>query len=70
MQVIVSYLIMITIILTAIQGNHVLVVAQQLDGDAGNTSDSSNNTLSQIQTESLFNENQTQSFFDNDNQSV
>ena len=31
MQSIVSYLIIITIVLTAIQGNHGLVVAQQLD---------------------------------------
>ena len=70
MQLIVSYLIIITIILTTIQGNQGLEFAQQLDGDVGNTSDSSNNNLSQIQTESLSNENQTQSFFNSDNQSV
>ena len=70
MQSIVSYLIMITIILTTVQGYHGLAVAQQLDGDVGNISDSSNDNLSQIQTESLFNENQSQSFFNSDNQSV
>ena len=70
MRSIVYYLIIITIILTAIQGNHGLVVAQQLDGDVGNISDSSNDNLSQTQTEPLFNENQTQSFFNIDNQSV
>ena len=71
MQLIVSYLIMITIALTAIQSSHGLVVAQQLDGiDLANTRDSSNDSLSQIQTESLSNENQTQSFFNSDNQSV
>ena len=71
MQLIVSYLIIITIVLTAIQGNHGLVVAQQLDGgDVENTSDSSNDNLSQIPTESLSDENQTESFFNTDNQSV
>ena len=47
MQSIVYYLIIITIILTAIQGNHGLVVAQQLDVDVGNISDSSDDNLSQ-----------------------
>ena len=70
MQLIVSYLIMITIVLTTIQGYQGLAIAQQLDGDVGNTSDSSNDNLSQIPTESLSNENQTQSFFNTDNQSV
>ena len=71
MQLIVSYLIIITIVLIAIQGNHGLVVAQQLDGgDLENTSDSSNDNQSQIPTESLSNENQTESFFNTDNQSV
>ncbi|WP_458720077.1 hypothetical protein [Candidatus Nitrosocosmicus sp. R] len=70
MQSIVYYLIIITIILTAIQGNHGLVVAQQLDVDVGNISDSSDDNLSQTQTEPLFNENQSQSFFNIDNQSV
>ena len=70
MQSIVYYLIIITIILTAIQGNHGLVVAQQLDVDVGNISDSSNDNLSQTHTEPLFNENQSQSFFNIDNQSV
>ena len=71
MQLIVSYLIIITIVLTAIQGNHGLVVAQQLDGgDLANTSDSSNDNQSQIPTESLSDENQTESFFNTDNQSV
>lgn len=71
MQLIVSYLIIITIVLTAIQGNHGLVVAQQLDGsDLANTSDSSSDNQSQIPTESLSDENQTESFFNTDNQSV
>ena len=70
MQLIVSYLIMITIILTTVQSYQGLAIAQQLDGDVGNTSDSSNNNLSQVQAESLSNENQTQSFFNSDNQSV
>jgi len=70
-QLIVSYLIMITIVLPAIQGNHGLVVAQQLGGnDLANTSESFNDTMSQIQTEYLSNENQTQSFFNSDNRSV
>jgi len=56
--------------LTTIQGNYGLVVAQQLDGDMGSISDPSNSNLSQVQTEPLSNENQTQSFFNIDNQSV
>ncbi len=70
MQLIVSYLIIIAIILTAIQGNYGLVVAQQLDGDVGNTGDISNDNLSQIQTKPISDENQTESFFNSENQSV
>jgi hypothetical protein len=71
MQLIVSSLIIITIALTAIPGNQGLVIAQQLDGsDVVNTTDSLNNNVSQIPTGSVPNENQTQSFFNTDNQSV
>ena len=51
-------------------GNYGLVVAQQLDGDVGNTNDPLNYNLSPVQTEPLSDVNQTQSFFNSDNQSV
>ena len=70
MQLIVSYLIMITIVLATIQDYHGHATAQQFDIGVGHTSDPSNDNLSQVQTASISDENQTQSFFNGDNQSV
>ncbi|MDQ3084936.1 MAG: collagen-like protein, partial [Thermoproteota archaeon] len=69
-EIILCFLMMITILLTTTGSNYVFVSAQQFDPNQIDTNNPSSDNISQIPVGTLPNDNQSQSFGDGGNQST